>query len=106
MLSTTERTFDTPIQLTTTISSLHVAKTDLQSIRSNNWPLAYTLSLDRIWLSLASDEAIDEFAFRLREQGFSAALADLVRWAANDGKRWLLIDDHAELNDRLLIFVD
>lgn len=49
---------------------------------------------------------MDEFSFQLREQGFSAALADLVRWAANDGKCFLLIDDHAELNDRLLIFVD
>lgn len=106
MLSTTERTFDTPVQLTTVISSLHVAKTDLQSIRSKGWPLAYTLSPDQIWLSLAPDGGLDEFAFQLREQGFSAALTDLVRWAANDGKCCLLIDDHAEPNDRLLIFVD
>jgi hypothetical protein len=68
--------------------------------------LAHKINPGRIWLSLASEISPDEFAYQLRDQGFSAAFADLVRWAANDGKCWLLIDENAELNDRLLIFVD
>jgi hypothetical protein len=84
---------------------MHVAKADLHCIRQNGWPLPYKLAADRIWLSLASEAAVNEFAHQLRVRGFSAAFADLVRWAANDGKCWLLIDENAELNDRLLIFV-
>jgi hypothetical protein len=84
---------------------LHIAQTDILCIRQHGWPLAHRLTAEQMWLSLASEKASHEFAHQLQEQGFSAAFTDLLRWAANDGKCWLLIDDNAELNDKLLIFV-
>jgi hypothetical protein len=105
MLPTVEKVFDAPAESTTRVSSWHVAQVDLNCIRQRGWPLPYKLTADRIWLALASEATATEFARQLREQGFSAAFTDLVRWAANDGSRWLLIDADAELNDRLLIFV-
>jgi hypothetical protein len=100
-----EHLYEAPAELTTKISSLHVDKADLRCLRQSGWPLPHELTAERIWLSLASEVAMDEFARQLRGQGYSPAFTDLVRWAANDGKCWLLIDENAELNDRLLIFV-
>jgi hypothetical protein len=104
MLPTVEQVFDVTAESTTRVSSWHVAQVDLSCIRQHGWPLPYKLTADRIWLAL-EDGTATEFARQLREQGFSAAFTDLVRWAANDGSCWLLIDEDAELNDRLLIFV-
>lgn len=105
MHSTSEYAVDAPAELTTKVSSLHIAQADLTCIRQHGWPLPYKLAADQIWLSLAYAGAPNEFVHQLREWGFSAAFTDLLRWAANDGKCWLLIDDNAELNDRLLVFV-
>lgn len=105
MLSTTEQTFDATTELTAAVSSLHVAKADLHSIRQIGWPLPHKLTADRLWLSLSSTDASPDFAYQLRGLGFSPAFTDLVRWAIDDGKCWLLIDKDVELNDKLLIFV-
>jgi hypothetical protein len=105
MQPTSDYALDAPAELTTKVSSLHIAQADITRLRQNGWPLPHKLTANQMWLSLASEQTVQEFALQLRERGFSAAFADLLRWAANDGKCWLLIDDNAELNDRLLIFV-
>ena len=105
MQPTTKRIFDPPAELTTTVSSLHIAKADLHRIRQNGWVLPHQQTAERIWLSLQCTVTPIDFAHGLREQGFTPAFTDLVRWAIDDGKCWLLIDENAELNDRLLIFV-
>lgn len=105
MLSISEHSFDISAGPTVKVSSLHVAQADLRFLHQHGWPLPHKLTTDQIWLALTSETALSDFACQLREQGFSAAFTDLVRWAANDGNHWLLIDVNAELNDRLLIFV-
>lgn len=107
MLPTLEFTTDTPAEHTATVSSVHIARGDMNCIHQNGWMLPFRVTADRIWLSLGaeSNDHKSDFARQLTECGFSMAFANLVESARNKGKRWLLIDSNAEPDDRLPIFV-
>ncbi len=88
---------------------LHVAKLDLERIRTRGWPLPHSVTEHQINLTLPSPgregEQRDAFLFRLYALGFTKSFADLIGWACKADRQYLLLDDRVEPSDRLLIFV-
>ena len=94
-----------PTGLTLTVSSLHVAGADLDRLRQKDWPLTHCMMPGRICLALASDGAPGDLFDELQKRGYSKTFLGLLGWAAAGGNHWLLVDDDAELDDKLLLFV-
>jgi hypothetical protein len=105
MIENVVRQLEVRAESTATVSSIHVSRADMQRIRSQGWPLPYSVTDDRIWLSLKPDQPLSDFVRQVHALGFSKQFAALVRWVLDMGKCCLIIDEHVDLNDRLLIFV-
>jgi hypothetical protein len=96
-----------PEELTARVSSVHLPRTTLQCVREGAWMFPYKVTSDSTWLALApaDDGSEVDILKQVRERGLGAAMASLVQWAIGEHKSWLVLDENAEPDDKLPLYV-